>query len=249
MDYYSVLFHRKNGDKVPLKGDFYECLFAKSIEYKLLNYIKSTGTQYVVTDIVLTYSMKIEMTVQFDNLKLNQAAQNQILFGYYASATADENAPCFAINLNAAYYEDTPQIENGVFYYYGYRWSSDIDQTIHLSKVVSSVQLQLIIQHGVCKFSDLTTDISGIPVTRHAPSIGMPIFGGYLYDARRPGYFPYKVRDFTLYNFKIYDGQTLIHDLRPAERFDGVLGLLDIITNKFYSNAGTGTFVKGEYIN
>ena len=242
MDYYSVLFHRKNGDKVPLKGDFYECLFAKSIEYKLLNYIKSTGTQYVVTDIVLTYGMKVEMTAQFNNLKLNQTARNQILFGYYGAG----NAPCFSINLNAAYYYgDTSQIENVVFYYCGYGWASDIDQTIHLSKVVSSVPLQLIIQRGVCQFSDLTTDISGIPVTRPVPSVGMPIFGGYFDNGITTGYFPYKVRDFTLYNFKIYDGQTLIHNLRPAERFDGVIGLLDTITNKFYSNAGTGTFVKG----
>lgn len=218
--------------------------------YKFVEYIKSTGTQYVVTDIIPTYSMKVDMTAQFDNLNLSQPAQNQILFGYYASATSAENAPCFAINLNASYYQgDTSQVENGVYYYYGYRWSSDIDQTIHLTKIDSSGQLQLIIQHGVCQFSDLTTDISGISVTRNAPSVGMPIFGGYYNDAGTPGYFPYTVRDLMLYSFKIYDGQTLIHDLRPAERErDSALGLLDVVTDKFYTNAGTGSFAKGGYL-
>ena len=38
-------------------------------------------------------------------------------------------------------------------------------------------------------------------------------------------------------------------DLIPVERIsDGVIGLLDLLSGIFYTNAGSGTFIKGDYI-
>jgi hypothetical protein len=50
-----------------------------------------------------------------------------------------------------------------------------------------------------------------------------------------------------LYRGKIYDNTNhLMRDFIPARRkSDNVLGLYDIITNTFYINSGTGTFVAG----
>ena len=48
------------------------------------------------------------------------------------------------------------------------------------------------------------------------------------------------------YYFKIWDNGTLIRDLIPAKRIsDGVTGLYDIVNDKFYTNAGSGTFTAG----
>ena len=41
---------------------------------------------------------------------------------------------------------------------------------------------------------------------------------------------------------------TLLNGLISVKYGDGDFGLLDTITNKFYTNAGTGTFEKGEYV-
>lgn len=62
--------------------------------------------------------------------------------------------------------------------------------------------------------------------------------------------YEYKGYEMILYGVKIYDANdTLIHDIVTVERqSDGELGLYDTITDKFYSNAGTGTFIKGDYI-
>lgn len=49
-----------------------------------------------------------------------------------------------------------------------------------------------------------------------------------------------------LYYAKLYQDDVLIHDFLPAKRnSDNIVGLYDIITNTFYTNNGTGTFLYG----
>lgn len=50
----------------------------------------------------------------------------------------------------------------------------------------------------------------------------------------------------TLWNVEIYDDDVLVRNFIPARRKDsGAIGLLDIVTNTFYTNSGTGTFSYG----
>lgn len=53
-----------------------------------------------------------------------------------------------------------------------------------------------------------------------------------------------------LYSAKLYDeNNTLIRDFIPCYRkSDNVIGLYDIVNNRFYTNAGTGTFSKGNNV-
>ena len=52
-----------------------------------------------------------------------------------------------------------------------------------------------------------------------------------------------------LYSFKIYDNGTLVRDFVPCYRvYDGEIGLWDNVNNVFYENAGTGEFSRGEEI-
>ena len=49
-----------------------------------------------------------------------------------------------------------------------------------------------------------------------------------------------------MYYCKIWDGDTLIRDFMPCYRkADGVIGMYDRVNNKFYKNAGSGSFAKG----
>ena len=49
-----------------------------------------------------------------------------------------------------------------------------------------------------------------------------------------------------LYYFKMYSNGNLVRDFIPAYRkLDGVIGLYDKVDKKFYTNDGTGTFLKG----
>ena len=46
-----------------------------------------------------------------------------------------------------------------------------------------------------------------------------------------------------LYGCKIYDGDTLVRDFVPAKDFSGVICLYDKVTKQFFYNAGTGDFL------
>lgn len=50
-----------------------------------------------------------------------------------------------------------------------------------------------------------------------------------------------------IYYFKIWDNGILVRDFVPVKRTsDSEIGLLDLIENKFYTNAGTGEFIYSE---
>lgn len=51
-----------------------------------------------------------------------------------------------------------------------------------------------------------------------------------------------------LYSCQIYDNGTLVRDYVPAVDASGTAGLYDLVTNAFYTNAGSGTFTVGEEI-
>lgn len=56
---------------------------------------------------------------------------------------------------------------------------------------------------------------------------------------------PYGYVNARIYNFTIYDGAKF-YTYEPAKRkVDGVLGLYDTTNNQFYTNAGTGVFIAG----
>ena len=52
---------------------------------------------------------------------------------------------------------------------------------------------------------------------------------------------------FKLYYCKIYDNDTLIRDFVPAQ-YNGQYGMWDLVEDKFYRNAGTGSFTVGPEI-
>lgn len=53
----------------------------------------------------------------------------------------------------------------------------------------------------------------------------------------------------VIYYTKIWDNNILVRHFIPCYRkSDGVIGMYDLVENKFYTNSGTGTFIKGNDI-
>ena len=79
------------------------------------------------------------------------------------------------------------------------------------------------------------------------PFYPMAIFGS---NHNNTELYQYICGEITLYGVKLYNSSNvLIHDLRPVERVsDNEAGLYDVITNKFYGNAGNGSFIKGPVV-
>ena len=61
------------------------------------------------------------------------------------------------------------------------------------------------------------------------------------------------VREFShskIYSFKMYRYNVLMRDLVPCYRkSDGEIGMYDLVTEHFFTNDGTGTFLKGNDVN
>ena len=208
----------------------------KPIEYKRLSYIKSTGTQYIQTDIVPSYSDKVEMDVQFGSTAYT-SYNSGLTAGYY-----DNDSGALTVSFGSG---ASSGITETAIFYDGFRWYSGIGSNHMISNVDVTNRSTVTLQRGTSSWGASTCTVSET-ITASDPSTGMPIFGCNVANNIRP----FDKRDMSLYGFKLYDNNSVLtHDLVPVERFDGTLGLLDTITNKFYSNAGTGTFVKGEYVN
>lgn len=55
--------------------------------------------------------------------------------------------------------------------------------------------------------------------------------------------------DVKLYNFKMYNGTTLVRNFIPCKNPDGEVGLYDLVSETFFENQGTGNFTAGDTIN
>nr|WP_326216480.1 hypothetical protein [uncultured Oscillibacter sp.]DAZ27274.1 MAG TPA: hypothetical protein [Caudoviricetes sp.] len=52
-----------------------------------------------------------------------------------------------------------------------------------------------------------------------------------------------QLSSYVLYSCKIYDGEALLYDLKPCQNPDNEIGLFDIVTQTFFGNSGTGSFI------
>ena len=90
---------------------------AASSEYTQVEYIKSTGTQYILTDIVLDYTMRIVLDVKFGSTVLSSAKSVKKIFGYYYGGST--NTAFFAIWLDDD--ADHGNLDY-ICFYDGFRW-------------------------------------------------------------------------------------------------------------------------------
>lgn len=74
-----------------------------------------------------------------------------------------------------------------------------------------------------------------------------------IFAASNTGNVPYNWSTYAkakMYYFKVYNEDELVNYLIPCYRkSDNVIGMYDLVNNVFYTNAGTGTFSKGEDVN
>lgn len=206
----------------------------RELTYRRVEYLKSTGTQYIQTDIVPLYSYKSELRIKFGS-EIHQIENKDYTYIFGISGATALGVYCVQLDGSSG---------NIIRFRDGY-YSTDTSIT-----GINPVVEDTLIMNRPTSFygnASLTTNaaIEGI----NPPVEPIVIFGLTGVSAGAKRIWPFKRRDMFLYEFKIYDSNdSLLNDLIPVEREDGELGLLDTITNKFYTNAGTGTFEKGAYI-
>ncbi len=189
-------------------------------QYQQVEYIESTGTQYIDTKFVPDQDTSVLIDYQLTEVTPS------FIFGTRGHNDNDGYINSYTLNIAS----DTNRY---VSFYNTYCDTSSLADTekhiIYKNKNKLYIDNTLI---ATAVESDFTAESSlNLLACCHVGT---------------NGYLPTKAK---LYSFSIFDNTTLVKKLMPCYRVsDGEIGLLDIINNEFYTNSGTGEFLKGNNI-
>lgn len=186
-------------------------------EYKQVEYIESTGTQYIDTGIKLNQDSKIITEIQLTN----NGSQPSSVFGSRTSAT-ENNFECVSSSSSNV----------------GIRIDFQNYETNRLTTEFNNEKNYILISKTLMQIGENTKRY--IYYTDFETPSNCYIFyvsGENIYGQKA------KMR---LYNFKIYQNDVLIKDFIPCyKKINNEIGLYDLVSNTFFTNAGTGEFIAG----
>ena len=186
--------------------------------YKKLQYIQSSGTQYINTGFIPNQDTRIDMVCVPNSVA---EASNGIGFiPYGAGESYTTNAfECYTSNSK---YE---------FNYNGQNcWLGSPAIGQKLTIIHNKNEISLSINGGSPITNTFTYGSFSAPrtMTLFAINRSTPLCGLL-----------------SLYSCRIYDNGTLVRDFIPCRSADGTVGLWDDVNSVFYTNSGTGVFIGG----
>lgn len=198
-------------------------------EYQEVEYIESTGTQYIDTGVAPTNKTNIKLDIEFISGESNSwipliAERTRLTNSYQAMLGIWINSNTKEIALNYAD-TDTAGITgtngSGRHVYSNTKNKFYLDNT--LIKTLSTSSFTSTLNLYVFALNELNDGSTNIE-TRNCTA--------------------------KLYELKIYDDNILIRDFIPCYRkLDNEIGLYDLVNNQFYTNQGTGVFLMGTEVN
>jgi len=183
--------------------------------YQQVEYIESSGTQYINSGILCSSDLIIK--VKFMNTSTNTVSD---VFGNFVSENDSFRLFCYTTQ----FYLD-----------YG---SGNGTANRHFENNYPTVNVlqELEIGNGYVKNLTSQTNIITFSTTSFSKNYNLFITKS-LANATSKN---------RIYYFELYDNGALVRNFIPCYRIsDNVIGLYDMINKKFYTNAGTGTFLKG----
>lgn len=176
---------------------------------KLLEYLESTGTQYI--DTAVTATNKTKMIMDFETTKIKSEDYNA-LFGadksYYGYSVIIESG---TNEIKFRSYAET-LVSTGVIV--------EPNERHKYSLEYGKLMIDNVIYEGE---TDYTDELPNITLLRRVTNNSNFAVG-------------------KIYNFKIYDEDTLLRDYIPVLDENNIACLYDTVEGKFYYNQGTGRF-------
>lgn len=188
--------------------------------YTILEYIESTGTQYIDTGVIPKSTDCISI-----NCIISEDRFNKVMFGSRTSGNymtsknqiyLNENSSQFSMffgtntmNLHGLFDTSTSRVINGLF----------------------DVKNKKIANRNNANFIGASSDFDNTAT--------QPYYLFALNNCGKAGVFT----TMKLFSFAIWDDDKKVRDFIPCKTNQGVVGLYDIISSKFYGNMGTGQFL------
>lgn len=193
-------------------------------DYTEVEYLESSGTQYINIGIPVSASTGIDVDFQIkSNFDFNMVAG--VWDRLALSARANTSLVCMATSGHA-----DNSLNTGFLFTTGTRYRARYGScfgglTINTVKVYSNSN------------SNSTSGTTNITVFG-CPSVGSNTNGA-----------PYSWTSYgclRMYSCKVYDNGTLVRDMIPALNSSSVAGMYDFVTGTFYTNQGSGSFTYGK---
>ena len=194
--------------------------------YTQLEYIESTGTQWIDTGVGPTAGVtSMEITLQYTNVL---SGQSGVVIG------SNPNYHSFKIGINASGTNFLCQ-SGGEGSEALFGEPDTLKHTFILDKA-----------HATCAMDGIVSNLNS---NANATDIMEHIYVGAqntVINGREPVTHPSSAK---YYRFKFVNGNTLFRDMVPARRnSDGAIGMYDTVSGQFFTNAGTGEFIAGPVI-
>lgn len=187
-------------------------------DYAILDYIESTGTQYIDT----SFKANTTTTKFVGAFTPTQKVTMALLGSRNTTTTTDSGACNVFVSNTGAFRLD---------------WANGNSTTTFAYTVGTKYDME--ITRGTVIINGTEKDYS------NTSSIDQ--FGNFLIGNFSNGTTPY-TSGFVgyIHECKLYSNDVLIRDFIPVKRIsDNVVGMYDIVTETFFTNAGTGVFVAG----
>lgn len=193
------------------------------IGYEKLEYIQSTGTQYIRLDFTPDSDTRVVLDHQLMDTQSTQAV--------FGSRTSTSGTDIYCVFVMSG------QVR------------TDYGANEHGSFAATTSRETLDKDGRVTKYNGKTSTLSAATFTCPRPMVLFSVqnvsASGSVFDDQVDNR-PVKMR---VYSCQIYDGDALARDLVPARRQqDSAVGLYDTVTGAFFGNSGTGTFVAGPVV-
>ena len=205
-----------------------------SDEYQEVEYIESTGTQWINTGFCPTTKTKAKIDIELTKVegvyKFIMGSRNTRLDtnGYMWEVIINPNR---LLHVQVGDYSTNRIIQKEYTVIPGTRMKISFDPS----------QKQLFVNDEVIEY--FNGDVGDKKVD-YPMYLLTTLYGDYEVSLKN-----YAISA-KLYSTTIYDDDKLVRDFVPCYRkSDGVIGVYDRVENKFYTNSGTGSFQKGEDIN
>ena len=196
--------------------------------YTELEYIESTGTQYIDTGYKPKTGDKIRIVYQYDSLYGPDGIEAVSIFG-----CTDEASAVNAGNGVARVIQGT-DASNRI------AWGNGTNSIIGALTYnnATGVWYDLVCDNGVFTIND--TQLGTISANSFSANFSMYLF------ARNTGGTAGLITKGKIQIAQVWDNGTLVRNLIPAKhKSDNVVGMYDTVSKQFFTNAGTGEFIAG----
>ena len=198
--------------------------------YRQLEYIQSTGTQYIDTGV--TGNLNTRAVIDFDFI-LNNSTTAFSIFGARTSASNNDN-----VGIIWGVYQSKYGLNLDFGNYTSYRlFYETYNENTKYRADISKSGRYLYDSEGELIGSNTTAN-----TTEFTSPSNLLLFKEYGEPSMTRGYTG------KIYSCKLYNGNTLIRKFIPCKNLLGTVGMYDTVGKQFYANAGTGDFVAGPEI-